>query len=85
MLSGVPNFFRNTSYSMFLLFGIGSVSDTKARVALSQKLLSSPFTTIAVFALEYHDFILDTHDFILDTVVAEVERLLLLPLVSTGS
>ena len=78
MLSGVPNFFRNTSYSMFLLFGIGSLSDTKARVALSQKLLSSPFTTIAVFALEYHDFILGA-------VVAEVEQRLLLPLVPTGS
>ena len=64
---------------MFLLFGIGSLSDTKARVALSQKLVSFPFTTIAVFALEYHDFILGT------VVVVEVERLLLLPLVPTGS
>ena len=45
---------------MFLFFGIGSVSDIKIRVALSQKLLSLSFTTIAVFALEYHDFILDT-------------------------
>ena len=78
MLSGVPNFFRNTSYSMFLLFGIGSVLNIKALVALSQKLLSSLFTTVVVFALEYHDFILDT-------VVAEIERLLLLPLVPTGS